>query len=658
MSKAVRSLYAPGSVNHVRLNTDTQFIDGNAKVAFRGRIDEAVKFIQSFQLLNSEDWARFVAQFRLQPDPVDFGWRGEYWGKMMRGACFVYSYTRDPQLYAALCQTVEDMMSAAEDNGRISSYPIDAEFQGWDVWCRKYVLLGMQYFMEICTDEALNRRILACLKGQADYILSKIGPEPGQKQIVETTRRWRGVNSSSILEPMVRLYDLTREQKYLDFAEYIIACGGTSVCNIFELAYQDTTDPYQYPITKAYETISCFEGLLEYYRITGIEKHKIAVLNFARRLAKTDITVIGSAGCTHELFDHSAARQADPTYEGIMQETCVTVTWMKFCMQLLLLTGEAEYADLFEQSLYNAYLGAVNFRQNINYKITEKYPQAILRALPFDSYSPLLPGLRGRQIGGLRIMPDNHYYGCCACIGSAGIGMVHKVAVTVQKSGLAVNLYIPGQVQTRTPENRPVALHFHTEYPKSGHVEIRVEPEVEEAFAICLRIPGWSKRTSCSVNGKTVEVTAGYCTLERSWKPGDTIVLELDMRTQVLHPQSNPKDVLVVEGIGKLDYNIPTVVYENPNTKFHIALRRGPLMLARDARLDGTVDEAVDVLYDADGFVELTASSKANFATMAEFQVPQPSGKTFTVIDYASAGQTWDETSKCGCWLPTREYWK
>ena len=106
------------------------------------------------------------------------------------------------------------------------------------------------------------------------------------------------------------------------------------------------------------------------------------------------------------------------------------------------------------------------------------------------------------------------------------------------------------------------------------------------------------------------------------------------------------------------DYHIPTVVYENPNTKFHIALRRGPLMLARDARLDGTVDEGVSVLADAEGYVPLTPSEKAQFPTMAEFQVPRIGGGSFTVIDYASAGQTWDEDSKCCCWIPTREYWK
>ena len=170
---------------------------------------------------------------------------------------------------------------------------------------------------------------------------------------------------------------------------------------MFELAFEDKCDPYQYPMTKAYELISCFEGLLEYYRATGIEKHKIAVLNFGRRLGKSDITIIGSAGCTHENLDHAAARQTDTAYQGIMQETCVTVTWMKFCWQLLMLSGDVQYADYFEQSLYNAYLGAVNTEKITDEKLVhERCADAHPEALPFDSYSSLLPNTRGRGIGG------------------------------------------------------------------------------------------------------------------------------------------------------------------------------------------------------------------------------------------------------------------
>ncbi len=170
------------------------------------------------------------------------------------------------------------------------------------------------------------------------------------------------------------------------------------------MALEDTTDPYQYPVTKAYEMMSCFEGLPEYYRVTGIEKYKTAVLNFARRVMKSDVSIIGCCGTTSGRFDHSSVRQTDSTYQGEMQETCVTVTWMKLCLQLLALTGDVSFAECFETSLYNAYLGSINTENVLNENVFIELPAAKVReVMPFDSYATLLGGARGRAIGGARL---------------------------------------------------------------------------------------------------------------------------------------------------------------------------------------------------------------------------------------------------------------
>ena len=189
---------------------------------YNGFVDDAFKFIEEFQLISPEHWQRFVYQFRSDAD-ADKGWKGEYWGKMMRGACLVYAYTKNPKLYATLTDAVEGMINSAADDGRISTYPRNAEFDGWDLWSRKYVLLGMQYFLDICKDEALKERAIKAMRGHLDYIIEHIGPAAeGKKEINKATRNWRGLNSSSILEPVVRLYNITGEKKYFDFATYIV----------------------------------------------------------------------------------------------------------------------------------------------------------------------------------------------------------------------------------------------------------------------------------------------------------------------------------------------------------------------------------------------------------------------------------------------------
>lgn len=600
-----------------RRQTDCLWSLGAGALNFQGILMDTARFIEREQLLDEKLWTLFVNQFRRSVDDADHGWRCEYWGKMMRGAVFTYEVTGSEPLYRAMERTVRDLLTAQDGDGRFSSYSREVEFHGWDLWGRKYILLGLEYFLEICRDEALAGQVLEAMKRHADYIVGRIGDEKeGKIEINTATDHWGGLNSSSILEPFVRLYNLTGEKRYLDFADYIVSRGGCTEMNLFEMAYEDRLAPYQYPFTKAYEMMSCFEGLAEYARVTGSEKWKQAVVRFAYQAAKTDITVIGCAGCTHELFDHSAVRQLDASEKGIMQETCVTVTWMKLCLQVLGLSGDAFFADCIEQSMYNALLGAVN---------TKKCETN--GGLPFDSYSPLLPGVRGRMIGGFKVMEEGAFYGCCAAIGAAGTGFTGRVGVMAHKNGLAVNLFLDGKVQASTPSGQFLSLITRTGYPADGLVETTVCLAQEERFEIWVRVPAWSGETLLSVNGETVPCEeSGYAVLDRVWKNGDVIRLSLDMRVRRILPE--------VYGVSSDDAP-------------YAAFCRGPLTLARDARLGEDVDAPVRLTDE-----EAALTAPVPFAAQVTVAVPLEGGRTMRLIDYASAGKTWDCHSRMAAWIP------
>ncbi len=650
----MREIYGDNTANYPKIKTDRLFADYDNVYRFTGFVDNTIKYIEDFQLLREDLWTRFVQQFREDAD-YDAGWRGEYWGKMMRGACFTYSYTRNSELYEILTKTVCDMLESCDENGRISSYAMSHEFDGWDIWSRKYVLLGMQYFLEICKDDELAKKIIESMCGQVDYIISKIGDDEGKIPITKATRHWRGLNSSSLLEPMVRLYSITKKQKYLDFAKYIVDCGGTDVVNIFDLAYEDKLHPYQYPVTKAYEMTSCFEGLLEYYKIAGEEKHKIAVINFAEQIMENDFTIIGCCGCTSEYFDHSTVRQANTTNRKIMQETCVTVTLMKFLYQLALLTGDSKYSDAFEISAYNAFLGSVNIDKVIEPTIKENYPDLDIEPLPFDSYSPLTAGTRGNGVGGFKVMSDNHYYGCCACIGSAGCGLIPKMTLLTSQKGFVLNMFMNGTIKTKTPTGRNVTLKVSTKYPADGSVHIALEMEIAESFEILVRNPYWSKNTQVIINSENVQTNDGYISFEQEWDNGDTIDIELDMRTKVLRPISYGSQVLINKPIWGENYMIPTYDEEDPIAKNHIALQRGPIILAQENRLGYSVDEPIDVEINAEEYVEVLFPEKeiAPYKHIIELCVPLKDGKKIHVTDYASAGKLWTEESKMAAWMLT-----
>lgn len=594
-------------------------LDPSARITLSGKPDEMAKLIQERQLKDRNIWRLFVKQFRECPDDEEKSWKGEYWGKLMRGGCITWQYTHDPELYEVLEWTARDMLTAQDEDGRFSTYSKEAEFHGWDLWCRKYILLGFLYFCEICTDDELHEQIVGALCRHLDYIIDHVGE--GKIDITKTSDLWGGINSSSILEPVVKLYQRTLKKEYLEFAEYIVHRGGSSNGNIFELAYENKLDPYQYPDIKAYELMSCFEGLLIYSQITGSEKWKTAVVNFAHRLRKSDITVIGCAGCTHELLDHSAVTQTDPARTGIMQETCVTVTWMKLCSKLLLLTGDPVWADEIEKSAYNALYGSVNKNQN---------PQN--GGLPFDSYSPLLANKRARFIGGYQEMENGtFFYGCCAAIGAAGTGLFPNLHFLRSNDELVFEFFAQGEIRCDLKNGHPVVFKIETGYPFDGNVNITIQLEMQEQFPIRLRIPGYCRWVEYQIDGEKVsqiDNKFSYISLERHWKPGSTISLHFDLNPRVI---CDPRPEI-----------------ERADQEF-IAICRGPIVLARDRRLGDDVGKTV--AYAPSDFA-VTEVEDFGVDSSGNYLVQISQNNAIKMIDYASAGATWTDESTTECWMP------
>ncbi|MBQ9921556.1 MAG: glycoside hydrolase family 127 protein [Clostridia bacterium] len=612
--------------NATAAETDKFYFLPHFSSEFKGFPSNLISFIEKEQLMNPELWKIFVDQFRFTyPDDQTNSWKGEFWGKMMRGASFVYRYTGNKELYKILEDTARDLLTAQDSFGRISSYSVPAEYNGWDMWNRKYVLLGFQYFLEICEDKALEQDIIKAMCAHADYIMKKVGPmESGKVPVTRTSNFWRGLNASSILEPYVRLYNLTGEKKYLDFAEYLINEGGTHGFNIIDAAIENKLFPYQYPVTKAYEMMSYFEGVLEYYRVTGIEKYKTAVVNFTKRVIESDITIIGCAGCTHELFDFSRSRQVCTEYTGIMQETCVTVTWMKLLTQVIRITGESLLADSIELSAYNALAGSVN---------TESITRDNI--MPFDSYAPLLLNTRAKGFGGRQPIKGDYCYGCCAAIGAAGMGLIPMTACMLSRDGVVINLYIAGNIKAYTPSGKAFDIKIDTAYPNDGTIKISLG-ETGEAYKLYLRIPAWSEKNTLTACGKEIKTTSGeYAVIDCCGKACE-VVLTLDMRAKLI---------------------TPFPVYPDKNAKYHVALQKGPIVMARDARLGEQLDKPVDIISDRHGYVEITPTKTAKFDTLCEYSVPCEGGN-ITVIDFSSAGKTYNEDSLMTVWMPTKNYWE
>ncbi len=613
-----------GAMYQKRLLTDVLFEAEVGSWSYTGEYDYAAKFVDGHQVSNPALWAMFVEQFRLQLDSDNGGWRGEFYGKMMRGACWIYKYTKNEKLYRTLESTVRYLLSCQEESGRISSYKQDKEFQYWDMWCRKYVLLGCQYFYEICKDEELKAEIIAALNRHLDYIIDHIGEGEGKIDILDSTTHnpwtWGALNSSSILEPVVRQYWLTGNKKYLDFASYIVKRGGSKWGNIYELAVEGVKAPYEYPVTKAYEATSFFEGVLEYYRATGDEDAKRAFVNFMAKVVETDLTVIGCSGCTHELFDHSSLVQTEVN-EHVKQETCVTVTLMKAFYQALSLTGEAKYAEAMERSGYNAMLGSVNFNKiaslpndnefTVAHEVEKAFPHLrLIEGYTFDSYSPLYKDKRARRVGGFQKTPGGASYGCCACIGASGIAVMPISSVMLAKDGIVINHYMNG-----TFVSGGVTVEMSTEYPYGEKIAIKVHTGAPVSFALSLRIPSTTIGRA-TVDGVVARVNElGYAVIDREWCDGDTVEVVI------------PRDLTTMRLNGK------------------VAVSYGCIMLALDERNQDIDVKVSDKITKIEPMV-------TDFKTREAYKVTFSNNVTVNMVDYASAGKEWNKPdSRVTVWI-------
>ena len=577
-----------------------------------------IDFTIENQLTDVDTWLILVDQFRLMEDGINKGWRGEYWGKMMRGASLTYRATKNAKLYTVLKETVQDMLTVQDEHGRFSTYTTDTEFQAWDMWSRKYVMLGMIYFLDICKSKSLKTKILTALKKHADYIIAHVGEGRGKKSIFDTCDRIGAMNSCSILEPFVRFYTLTGKERYLDFATYLIRSGLCKDTSLIGLALEKKLYPYQYPETKAYEMMSCFEGVLEYYKVVGDPDHLLAVENFVELLIVSDYTLIGGAGCRHEFLDNSTLTQTEPATMDVMQETCVTVTLMKLCAKLLALTGKAKYAEYIERSGLNAMYGAVN---NENQKMSRTFVRTWLEggrtlildeheAFPFDSYSPLYNDRRGLRCGGVQLLQGGRSYGCCVCIGSAGTALMGLFAVMKGDDGIYVNLYNDARFTTDLfGEQVRVDMRANPYDPKGARITVDGKGQ---RFSVALRRPTWAEKVTVTVNGKAVPTRErdGYLVIEREWDK-DRVELKL----------TAPVKMRIIGG--------------------KIAFTKGPIALATDIRHRDPASPISLVAKDGKT-VRARRVKNTAFESNTALEVTTKDG-VITLCDYAQSGKNFDD---------------
>lgn len=539
-------------------------------------------------------------------------WQMEFWGKWMLGAVAAWEYSHDAVLMDHMSRSVKSLIETQTSKGYIGNYAPENQLKQWDIWGRKYVMLGLLRYHDITGD----KKALKAARKEADYLLSQVGP--GKVNIIETGN-YHGMASSSVLEPMMMLYNKTGQDKYLEFAKYIVrqwetpegpqliakALAGVHVANRFphpKVWFSPENGQ------KAYEMMSCYDGLLELYRTTGNPDYLKAVEMTVQDIIEEEINVVGS-GTSFECWYHGKNLQTLPTFHTM--ETCVMTTWMKLNYSLLRLTGKPEYANHIETTYYNA------LQASTKHDGTEITP-----------YSPLI----GHREAGVR--QCGMEISCCSANGPRGYMMMPRFAVMTSQNEIFINLFSEMTVAATLQSNNNVVLKQQTSYPVNNLIKIEVTPDKSESFTVALRIPGWSKVTTVYVNGNEIAdiVPGTYKKITRQWKVGDTIEMRLDLRGRLVH------------------------------LNHQVAILRGPIALARDSRFgDGYVDEAV-MIQNKDGYVDLKPYDEKPEMMWMAFSVLAKPGTGISATsnppvlihfcDFGSAGNEWRRNTRYRIWLP------
>lgn len=568
--------------------------------------------------LKMVDYSELVNPFRFKNDD-DFGWRGEFWGKITRAAATSYRYSQDPDLKYYLDETVNDILTTQTSDymcqsSYISSYSPEKQFsQGWDLWGRKYVFLGLaRYYYYVSSSSQVKQEVEQAMIDAADCIMEHIGPPP-KKNIIDTGEHG-GMASSSILEPFVILYNITEESRFLDFAQWIADQGGSTKHDIFDEASDEDgapMPPKDIGNGKAYEMMSCFEGLAELYRITGNTHYYNSLITLYKNIRDQEIMIHGLGGLWDGMGEYwyEGKRHQTRIDKGRKGETCVTNTWFKFCSHILSLTGDSTVADQMEITMYNALIGAMR-------------PDG-------EWWTHQNPTLVTGDMHNYKENAGTQYIGqdCCVASGPMALAMIPQYAV-MQKtgSGPVINFYTKGRAKVDLDSCEYVDLEIFGDYPKTGSITISVTPSVSCYFTISLRIPKWSAatNTTLNVNGDSnISVTSGsYKEISRTWRSGDVINLTLDMRGRYIEPlESDP----------------------------YGAIMRGPIVLSQDSRIS-SVGSNLTIEKDENGYINLTSVTPSEPNIWMEFIISPDSSH---LCDYASAGNNFESSNTLCVWFPT-----
>jgi len=575
-------------------------------------------------------------------------WRGEFWGKLAISAARVCRYLHDEDLKEFIRKSAHKVMASQDADGYIGTYK-NADFVQspdvnmteklvgwkcnwcWNIWCRKYTLWGLIECYELLGDED----ILDSARRMADHLmaqLDRLGLE------LRDTGTFNGLPSGSIIKPMLILYRHTGDNRYLELcvktAENWDRNDG-AIPNLIANARTGKPIHEWYPNSelwaKAYEMMSCLDGLAELYRVTGTEKYITAVKQIQQLLEENELNTVFSVGY-NDIFAHASAEQ------NAITEPCDVIHWMRVNYELFKLTGDVRYMDHFERAYLNPFLAA-SFREG-------EWGARCVRT-------------SGRQMIARQCTYEHNH--CCVDNMPRGYMNAAEAAVMGFEGGIYVNLFTEHRAAVTMPDGNRVQITITGDYARESRAAIAVEGVKTDGYVLRIRIPGWS-----GVN----RVTAGGA----EYIPGAGTYLEIPLADGEVNVQFDTEPHLVeyhgdVEKLPDDDWRVRRWCNhtEDPfgakgavpagymTWEKRCFVMKGPLMLARSKRVGETEESMFGgrPVCAGGSSIALKRTENGRVWTAWDAEIFTPHGKmTAKLCDYAScADAILDDPAFFSIWM-------
>lgn len=452
--------------------------------------------------------------------------------KWMEAAALVLQSSDQPKLRDTLNRLTDEILAAQEPSGYLNTYWIEERAperftkmqHSHELYCSGHLLqAGIAYYRATGQRKLLDGGIKF-----ANYLVENFGPQ----------KRPALTGHPELEMALVELYRTTDDKRYLDFAGYLL-----SGVERERLKLKDSEIKYMFsgkPFTSrseleghAVRAMYACCGAADYYAETGDAAYHKTLEALWRDLVDHKMYVTGGIGsrASGEAFGEPYELPNAQAYA----ESCAAIGNLMWNWRMLLVSGEARFADVMERALYNG----------INSGMSSSGTLYCYR-------NPL-------ESKGEAIRKPWYDTTCCPPNLERTFASIPGYLYATSPKGVYVHLYHNSTLDWHLEDGTGLKVSQETNYPWDGTVAITVAPEQASEFGLYLRIPAWSQTAQLTVNGERARgpIKVGeYVEIRRRWNPGDRVRLVLDVSPRLT--MANPR---VRENLGRVAVERGPLVY-------------------------------------------------------------------------------------------------